>query len=233
VVFFLNLLSSVLDLDILILKSYFCLEICTISLKQIYYIFSLAVVLISSCQTEQKEQNLNDLIEGYVEDVSAPEFTNRDTLIFEDLADNEITQDSAGTLFIGDCFVLDSFPEYGFMCYMMLGTSTCAMAPVHLDTNQSGLESFINGTIRMVGIGKNKYVEGMHVWCEENKQEFLSTFNKVGNLNISEERPDVKSFGTMLDYNKEDFEHFVWMQDNTYSEENKIYPKVHRIVVLE
>lgn len=168
-----------------------------------------------------------------VDSIQVPEFSNKDTLVFVKLADDSLRQDSSGTLFIGDCFVLDAFPEYGFICYEMLGKHACAMVPVKLDSARAGIESFENGTIRMVGIAENKYVEGLHIWSEEAKEKFLLAFQKIGNLQLAHERPAVSCYGTMLKYNAERFEHFIWMQDNTYSEENKIYPKVSRLIIRE
>ena len=207
--------------------------LCTITMGKLLLLNLLIALLIISCQNERKEsndQNLENVVSQIVNNISAPEFLNKDTLVFEKLADDSLRQDSSSTLYIGDCFVLDSFPEYGFICYEMLGKHTCAMAPVKLDSTQIGLESFKNGTIRMVGIEENKYVEGMYIWSKEEKEEFLLAFRKVGNLNLANKRPAVTSYGSMLKYNAEKFDHFITMQNSTYSEENKIYPKVSRLI---
>jgi hypothetical protein len=180
--------------------------------------------------TKDKSSIQDKIIFEIIESKITSPHDSKDTLVFEDLADNDIIYDDENGIYLGDCFLLDSGEfNYGFILYEMT-TSSYAMVPAKLDTNKVGIQMFKFGSVRMTGGGKYKYPESMHVWSEEEKIEFLEGFVKVGNLPLKKNRPAVKSYCTMLKYNLDEFEHFIWFQDNTYDDAMKIYPTLEKLI---
>lgn len=148
---------------------------------------------------------------------------NQQTIISSEQV--ELTADTANNLYLGDCFVYDSAKlKYGFVL-IKIGKGVYNFAPVSFDSTKSGMDRFKYGKIRVVpflsmsGVTDEWGTECIGALGQEDYDDFLQAFSKVGRLLFNNKRPGVTGSSYLPNYSKEQLVRFFFMQDSTWTDE--------------
>ncbi|MBL7896736.1 MAG: hypothetical protein JNK50_15670 [Bacteroidia bacterium] len=139
----------------------------------------------------------------------------------------ELFTDSINNLTIGDCFILKSEKLNKGFVLTRIRKDLYDFTPVTLDSTKKDLSNFTNGNMRMVpvasmkGVVENWGTECLSLMGQEDLNEFLKSFKKVGQLEFKDKAPRVSSSCYLTEYSALKLKEFFKEQEMMWINQNK------------